>query len=58
MRFETIYDENDWIVDNDTGDYLSIEDACGLLNDLTRESDTHRDFWRTVFKEIDANTEG
>ena len=53
MRFECIYDEGDWIVDNDTGEYLSIEEACGVLNDLCHESSVNRDFWRTVFKGLD-----
>lgn len=33
MRFECIFDENDWIVDNETGEYMGIEEACQKLND-------------------------
>jgi hypothetical protein len=31
-RYTTIYDENDWILDEETGEYLTIEEACILLN--------------------------
>ena len=57
MRFETLYDEGDWIIDTETGEYLSIEDACGLLNDYYDESRINESFWKTFFKKLDEATE-
>ena len=34
MRYEPIYDENDYIIDNNTGEYLTIEEACNIMNDM------------------------
>ena len=33
-RYMVIYDESDFILDNETGEYYSIEEACNLLNDI------------------------
>lgn len=32
MRFELVYDAGDWILDNETGEYMGLEEACDLLN--------------------------
>lgn len=32
-RYVVIYDEGDWILDRETDEYLSIEDACNKLNE-------------------------
>ena len=32
-RYITIFDEGDWILDQETGEYLDIEQACNKLND-------------------------
>ena len=32
-RYTVIYDEGDWILDQETGEYLDIEQACNKLND-------------------------
>lgn len=32
-RYLVIYDEGDWILDQETGEYMDIEQACNKLND-------------------------
>lgn len=32
-RYTVIYDGGDWILDQETGEYLDIEQACNKLND-------------------------
>ena len=32
-RYLVIYDEGDWILDNETGEYMDIEQVCNKLND-------------------------
>ena len=32
-RFTVIFDEGDWILDQETGEYLDIEQVCNKLND-------------------------
>lgn len=32
-RFTVIFDEGDWILDQETGEYMDIEQACNKLND-------------------------
>jgi hypothetical protein len=32
-RYVVIYDEGDWILDQETGEYIDIEQACNKLND-------------------------
>ena len=34
MRFELIYDSGDWILDNETGEYMGLDEACTKLNDF------------------------
>lgn len=32
-RYLVIYDEGDWILDQETGEYMDIEQVCNKLND-------------------------
>ena len=58
-RYETIYDENDYILDNKTGEYLTIEEACNQLNTYHEDLDTLVGFLGDVKQKItDANEEG
>lgn len=53
MRYEVIYDENDFIIDNKTGEYLTIEDASNILNDYYEDMQKVAHFWKDFTSRLD-----
>ena len=51
-RYITLYDEQDYIEDTHTGEYMTLEDACNLLNDMTDRLEILEGFTRGIFKRI------
>lgn len=51
-RYTVIYDEADFILDNETGEYYSIEEACNLLNDIHDRLETDNSFFKTIAEGI------
>ena len=51
-RYTVIYDEADFILDNETGEYYSIEEACNLLNDINERLKLDDSFFETFVKKI------
>lgn len=51
-RYTVIYDEADFILDNETGEYYSIEEACNKLNDLHDRLETDNSFFKTIVEQI------
>lgn len=53
VRYELLYeDAGDFILDNETGEYLSIEDACSKLNDYEDNMGVVADFMGDIAKKI------
>lgn len=48
-RYVTIYDEDDFILDNETDEYLTLEDACNKLNDYEDNMAVIADFFGDVW---------
>ena len=51
-RYTVIYDEADFILDNETGEYYSIEEACNLLNDINERLKLDDSFFKTLVQKI------
>ncbi len=51
-RYTVIYDESDFILDNETGEYYCIEEACNLLNDIYDRLETDNSFFKTIAEQI------
>lgn len=47
-RYVTIYDEDDFILDNETDEYLTLEEACNKLNDYEDNMAVIADFFSDV----------
>lgn len=56
-RYTPIYDEDDFILDNKTGEYLTLEDACNILNDREDEKKTIADFFGYITKKLEEAEE-
>ena len=51
-RYVPIYDSGDWILDTKTGEYLHLEEACTLLNEVTQDctkmAKAYKDFLQMI----------
>ena len=53
MRFELIYESGDWILDNETGEYMGLDEACTKLNDFEESMGVVGGFIRTFDRLLD-----
>lgn len=51
-RYTTIYDEQDYIEDTLTGEYLTLEEACNTLNDQHERLAVLEGFAQTFLKKL------
>ena len=57
MRFELIYDAGDWILDNETGEYMGLEEACQKLNELEESMGVVGDFFSDIAQRLEETEE-
>jgi hypothetical protein len=51
-RYSVIYDGSDFILDNETGEYYCIEEACNKLNDLNERLKLDDSSFETIVMKI------
>ena len=57
-RYVIVYDSGDWVYDNETGDYMHLEECCDRLNDYEESMATVGGFIQTFDRLLDEAEKG